>query len=63
MVTDDRAARSSCLAHGVTFTGTIGVLKACCADGLPTAAKADEVLEARVDAGYDSPVGRISDLL
>lgn len=63
VVTDDRAARSTCRAHGVGFTGTIGILKACCRDGTLSPEEADRALAAMVDAGYYSPVRRISDLL
>lgn len=36
VVSDDRAARGGCAEHGVPFTGTIGILKACCRDGALT---------------------------
>lgn len=63
VVTDDRAARDCCAEQGVRFTGTIGILKACCLDGTLTAPEADTVLHAMVAAGYRSPVHRISDLV
>ena len=34
VVTDDRAARNCCSERGVDFTGTIGILKACCREGI-----------------------------
>ncbi|MBN1152281.1 MAG: hypothetical protein JXA58_03635 [Dehalococcoidia bacterium] len=63
VVTDDRAARECCAERGVRFTGTVGILKACCVNGTLCAAEADEILLAMIAAGYHSPVGRVSDLL
>ena len=63
VVTDDRAARGSCSERDVPFTGTIGILKACARDGTLEADEADAVLNLMMDAGYLSPVRRISDLL
>lgn len=63
VVTDDRAARGSCAERDVPFTGTIGILKACVRDGTLEPDEADVVLEAMIEAGYFSPVRRISDLL
>lgn len=63
VVTDDRTARECCAERGVKFTGTIGILKACCGDGTLAEEDADAVLQAMIDAGYHSPVKRISDLL
>ncbi len=63
VVTDDRAARDCCAEQGVRFTGTVGILKACCQDGTLTLADADAILQAMVAAGYHSPVRRISDLV
>jgi di/tricarboxylate transporter len=47
----------------VPVTGMIGIPKACVQDGLLEAEEADAILESMVDAGYFSPVRRISDLL
>jgi predicted nucleic acid-binding protein len=63
VVTDDRAARECCAERAVRFTGTVGILKACCADGVLSTADADEILSATITAGYHSPVRQISDLL
>lgn len=63
VVTDDRAARGTCEERDVPFTGTIGILKACVRDGMLEAGEADAILESMIDAGYFSPVRRISDLL
>ncbi len=62
-VTDDRAARRCCSECGVKFTGTVGILKACCEDGALAAEEADSVLQSMIDAGYRSPVKRVSDLM
>ncbi|MDA0747073.1 MAG: hypothetical protein O2954_11175 [bacterium] len=63
VVTDDKAARDCCLERDVKFTGTIGILKACCRDGLILPQEADGVLQAMIEAGYFSPVRNISGLL
>jgi predicted nucleic acid-binding protein len=63
VVTDDRTARDCCRERGVAFTGTVGILKACCLDGTLTAEAADTILERMVESGFYSPVKRISDLL
>jgi predicted nucleic acid-binding protein len=63
VVTDDKTARDCCAERGVAFTGTIGILKACALDGTLSPGAADAVLQAMIDAGYYSPVTRISGLL
>ncbi len=63
VVTDDRAARSSCQEHAVRFTGTIGILKACCAASMITPEEADDLLATMVKRGFYSPVRRISEIL
>jgi predicted nucleic acid-binding protein len=63
VVTDDRAARGCCGERDVRVTGTIGILKACVQDGTLAAEQADAILRSMIDAGYFSPVRRISDLL
>lgn len=63
VITDDKAARVSCQDYNVKFTGTIGILKACCRDQMLTPQEADTVLQTMVDAGYFSPVSNISGLL
>jgi predicted nucleic acid-binding protein len=62
VVTDDRTARACCRDLNVTFTGTIGILKACCSDGFLALEEADKLLQAMVENGYYAPVQRISDL-
>ena len=62
VATDDRAARDACSDRDVLVTGTIGILKACARDGALTLDAADAVLQSMIDAGYFSPVRRISDL-
>jgi predicted nucleic acid-binding protein len=62
VVTDDRAARGCCEEREVPFTGTIGIFKAFVRDGALTAEEADVILHSMIDAGYFSPVRRISDL-
>ncbi|TVR57801.1 MAG: twitching motility protein PilT [Spirochaetaceae bacterium] len=63
VVTDDRTARSCCAERGVPVTGSIGILKALCIDRSITSEDADAILSRMVDAGFYSPVRRISDLL
>jgi len=63
VVTDDRTARQCCIERDITFTGTIGILKACCMDGTLPPEAADDTLQPTFDAGYYSPVHSISDLL
>ena len=63
VVTDDRTARGCCAERGVECTGTIGILKACSLDGMLSPQEADVILQAMIDAGYFSPVRRISDLI
>ncbi len=63
VATDDRAARSSCAERRVAVTGTIGILKALCTDKNITSEEADVILARMIDAGFYSPVRRVSDLL
>ena len=63
VATDDRAARSCCSEQDVGFTGTIGILKAYCREGILAPQEADGLLQSMIDAGYFSPVDQISDLL
>ena len=63
VATDDRAARSACDYRRIPCTGTIGILRACCRDGSLSATEADAALQAMVDAGFYSPVHRLSDLV
>jgi predicted nucleic acid-binding protein len=63
VVTDDHTARQCCRDRNVPTTGTIGILKAFCVDGTLAPQEADGILEAMIDAGYYSPVQRISSLI
>ncbi len=63
VATDDRAARDSCAERQIPVTGTIGILKALCTDKNITSEEADAILARMVDAGFFSPVRRVSDLL
>ncbi len=63
VATDDRAARSACAGRSIPVTGTIGILKALCIDRTITAEEADAILARMVDAGFYSPVRRVSGLL
>lgn len=61
--TDDRAARSCCAERGIPVTGSIGILKALCIDRTITPEDADAILARMANAGFYSPVRRVSDLL
>ena len=61
VATDDRVARNCCLERGIRFTGTLGILKACCVDRTLSPEAADTLLLAMIKAGYHFPVHRISD--
>lgn len=63
VATDDRAARDCCDGEGVSVTGTIGILKACCKAGTLTPQAADETLQAMIAAGCHAPVNSIRGLL
>ena len=63
VVTDDKTARECCIERDIKYTGTIGILKACCAAGALSLDDADKALAAMIDAGYYAPVQRISDLM
>ena len=62
VVSDDRTARLCCSERGINVSGTLGILKACSIDGAITQDEADSILQAMTDAGYYSPVRRISDI-
>ncbi|WP_320044315.1 hypothetical protein [uncultured Desulfobacter sp.] len=63
VVTDDRAARQTCVDLELSYTGTLGILKACVPDGTILVEKADGLLEQMISQGFYSPVRRISDIL
>lgn len=62
VVSDDKAARRLCEAHKIKFTGTIGILIAACQDRVIEITQADIILSSMIDAGFYSPVSKISDL-
>lgn len=63
VATDDRAARSCCTEHEIPFTGTIGILKACCRDNTLSPTEADEILATMVKNGFYAPIRRVTDIL
>lgn len=63
VASDDRTARECCIERSIAYTGTIGILKACCVDGTLSTEEADTILQAMIDTGYYSPAQRIRDLL
>ena len=63
VVTDDRTARRYCAGRGIPVTGTIGILRALCADRIVSAEEADALLARMVAIGFYSPVRRVSDLI
>ena len=52
VVTDDRTARRRCASHGIRVTGTIGILRALCADRIVSAEEADAVLSSAVSFSF-----------
>lgn len=63
VVTDDRAARTLCRDLAVPFTGTIGILVACCRDRSLKIDAADQLLARMIGSGFYSPVARLRDIL
>ena len=63
VVTDDRAARKVCRELSLPLTGTIVILLACVRDDTLPLDEADALLGLMVEAGFYSPVSRISDIL
>ena len=62
VVTDDRTASRRCASRGIRVTGTIGILRALCADRIVSAEEADALLARMVEIGFCSPIRRVSDL-
>jgi predicted nucleic acid-binding protein len=62
VATDDKAARRQCEIHGISYTGTIGILVASCREGQTTSVEADRILHYMIRAGFYSPVRKISDV-
>jgi predicted nucleic acid-binding protein len=63
VASDDKAARRICEIHKIPCTGTIGILIAACRDGLLALDKADQILMTMIEAGFYSPVRKISDVV
>jgi hypothetical protein len=63
IASDDKTARRICEIHKIPCTGTIGILIAACRDGLLVLDKADQILMTMIDAGFYSPVRKISDVV
>lgn len=63
VISDDRAARNACNEKGIPYTGTIGVLKACCLDKSLSISDADRMLKAMITNGFYSPVRTIRDIM
>ncbi len=63
VVTDDKAARDCCTERNIRVTGTIGILKVCCLDSTLTKEQADTILRRMIEAGFHSPVDRISSII
>jgi len=59
----DERARQCCNELDIPFTGTIGILKACCIDATRSPEEADAILQSMINTGYYSSVQNISDLL
>ena len=49
--------------RGIPVTGTIGILRAFCADRIVSAEEADALLARMVAIGFCSPIRRVSDLI
>ena len=58
-VTDDLAARRTCVDLNVPVSGTIGILLAAVRDGQLIWAEADALLRKMIAAGFHSPVKRL----
>lgn len=63
IVTDDRAARNCCQEKTIPVSGTIGLLKAACLDGVLEPEKANQMLKQMISYGFYSPVHKITDIL
>lgn len=63
VVSDDKTVRKQCTQMGLSFTGTVGILKTSVLSGLLDPAEADDFLSAMINAGFYSPVRAISDIV
>ena len=59
-VTDDLAARRTCADMELPVTGTIGILQASIRDRTVTLAAANNLLRKMIEAGFHSPVDRLT---
>jgi predicted nucleic acid-binding protein len=59
---DDKAARTVAREMNIKVTGTVGILKAAVADRQIPLAQADDWLATMIDAGFYSPVNRLSQI-
>lgn len=62
VVSDDKACRRTCDLCKIKYTGTIGILSAACDDRQLSIEKADLMLAAMIQAGFYSPVRKISEV-
>jgi predicted nucleic acid-binding protein len=60
VVSDDLAARRTCADMGVAVTGTIGILRSAVRDVDLSLADANRLLHRMIEAGFHSPVDRIT---
>ena len=60
VVTDDLAARRTCADMRIPVTGTIGILRAAVLDRELTLSAANELLRKMIEAGFHSPVDRLT---
>ena len=60
---DDRAASGQCTLMRISFTGTIGILKAAFQEGLISLSQADDILSKMIKTGFYSPIRSISDIV
>jgi predicted nucleic acid-binding protein len=63
VVTDDRTARKQCSLIKIPVTGTVGILKASVLDGQIPLARADDILQKMIAAGFYSPIRNIADIV
>ncbi|MBA3239345.1 MAG: hypothetical protein H0T62_13525 [Parachlamydiaceae bacterium] len=63
VVTDDRFARNICKEKAIPISGTIGILKAACLDGILEADQANLMLSQMISFGFYSPIHKITDIL
>lgn len=62
-LTDDRAARKSGLALGISISGTLGILLSTVENNLASEAEAEKLLQKMMQNGYYSPVSSLDEIL